>query len=45
MTPVEEYYHKWIASKEATKYRNSPDYRYSEMMAFAEAWRKYNDRT
>ena len=33
---TDDYYHKWIASKAATKYRNSDKYRHSEIIAFAD---------
>ena len=35
---TEDYYLKWIATAAAKKYRNSPKYRYSEMIAFANAF-------
>lgn len=44
MKAVEDFYMLWIESNEATKYRNSPKYRYSEMMAFAEAYLEHQNK-
>ena len=41
---TEDYYHIWIETDEAKKYRNSDKYRHSEMMAFAKSWGKQQNK-